>query len=83
MPPTPKEEEYVQIAKKYIPDLKSEQEDFVRSIARCKKYGASESNVPTFSEVCGCGLCLRMAVWKLQNPKPKLIMESLKFIYGK
>lgn len=76
-------DEWVKIAKKYVPNLNDEQEDLVRRLAKCKKYGSMKPH-PYFGKVvgeipenytldCNCSLCRQVLTYNLRNKWIELV----------
>ena len=66
------EEEYVKTAKKYIPDLTSEQESLVRSVARCPNFNGTNDTARIYGreslvKECFCELDLMCNVCKIKR----------------
>lgn len=76
-------DEWVKIAKKYLPELNDEQEDLVRRLAKCKKYGSMKPH-PYFGRItvdvaekysldCNCSLCLQVAFHNLRREQVETV----------
>ena len=66
------EEEYVKTAKKYIPDLTSEQESLVRSLARCPNFNGDNDKArldgrESLVKECFCKLDLMCNVYEIKR----------------
>lgn len=59
---------WVDIAKKYIPDLTPAQESFVKSLQGCKKYGEGTSLLLDHERVpCLCQGCMTVNLFELRK----------------